>query len=177
MWSFNRQDFRGRIAALALAGGLALGLGGCFQPMYGGLAGAQLQDDLAAIKVEPVPERLGHYLANELIFALNGTGSTVTPKYRLVITARERVSTPLIDTVTARATAATVLVDAEYKLYSVIDDKNPVLEGIAVAAQSYDRTSQRFANLRAARDAEIRNAKVIADQIRTRLAAGLARKS
>ncbi|HEV2574608.1 MAG TPA: LPS assembly lipoprotein LptE [Beijerinckiaceae bacterium] len=177
MWSFNRQDLRGRIAALAMAGGLALSLGGCFQPMYGGLAGEQLQDDLAAIKVEPVPERLGHYLGNELIFALNGTGSTVVPKYRLVITARERVSSPLVDTVTARATAGTVLVDAEYKLYSVTDDQKPVLEGVAVAAQSYDRTSQRFANQRAARDAEIRNAKVIADQIRTRLAAGLARKA
>lgn len=177
MWWSNQQGFRGRVAALAVAGTLALSLGGCFQPMYGGLAGQQLQDDLAAIKVEPVPDRLGHYLGNELIFALNGTGSSVPPRYRLVIAARERVSSPLVDTVTARATAATVLIDAEYKLFTTTDDQKPVLEGVVVAAQSYDRTSQRFANQRAARDAEIRNAKVLADQIRTRLAAGLAHKS
>ena len=39
---------------------------------------------------------------------------------------------------------------------------------------SYDRTSQRFANIRAARDAEIRDAKALADQIRTRIMAALA---
>ena len=38
----------------------------------------------------------------------------------------------------------------------------------------YDRTSQRLSNVRAARDAEIRNAKVLADQIRTRIAIALA---
>ena len=35
---------------------------------------------LAAIKVEPIPERVGHYLGNELIFAFNGTGSEVAAR-------------------------------------------------------------------------------------------------
>jgi LPS-assembly lipoprotein len=38
----------------------------------------------------------------------------------------------------------------------------------------YDRSTQRLSNVRAARDAEIRNAKTLADQIRTRIAAFLA---
>jgi LPS-assembly lipoprotein len=46
---------------------------------------------------------------------------------------------------------------------------------VAFTFASYDRTSQRFANIRAARDAEIRDAKVLADQIKTRLAVALAR--
>ncbi len=41
------------------------------------------------------------------------------------------------------------------------------------AMASYDRDAQRFANIRAARDAEIRAAKTLADQIRTRLAVAL----
>lgn len=165
-----------RIAAVCAAAGF---LGGCFQPMYGGLAGGQLVDELQAIKVEPIPDRLGHYLGNELIFNLNGTGSSPTPRYRLVITARERVNSPLVDTVTARATAGTVLVDAEYKLYRIpyTEGDKPIIEDVAVSAVSYDRTSQRFANLRAARYAEIQNAKVLADQIRTRLAISLAKPS
>jgi LPS-assembly lipoprotein len=172
----NRVSLPLRIAAVCAAAGF---LGGCFQPMYGGVGGGQLVSELQAIKVEPIPDRLGHYLGNELIFNLNGTGSSPTPKYRLVVTARERVSSPLVDTVTARATAGTVLVDAEYKLYRepFTEGDKPIVEDVAVAAEGYDRSSQRFANLRAARYAEIQNAKVLADQIRTRLAISLAKPS
>jgi LPS-assembly lipoprotein len=40
----------------------------------------------------------------------------------------------------------------------------------------YDRTIQRFGNLRAARDAEIRIAKALAAEIELRIAAALAEK-
>jgi LPS-assembly lipoprotein len=46
---------------------------------------------------------------------------------------------------------------------------------VAFTFASYDRSSQRFANIRAARDAEIRDTRVLAEQIKTRLAADLAR--
>ena len=148
-------------------------LAGCFQPMYGGVGGEALRNELQAIAVDPVPDRLGHYLGNELIFAFNGTGSSVPPKYRLTISVRERVDTPLVDTISGRASAANVLVDADYKLIPV-GGGEPVASGTAFATASYDRNSQRFANTRAARDAEIRDAKALADQIRTRIAASLA---
>ena len=148
-------------------------LGGCFQPMYGGVQGSALRDDLQAIAIDPIPDRIGHYLADELIFAFNGTGSTVTPKYRLSVAIHERVDTPLVDTVSGRATAANVLVDADYKL-TPVGGGEPVTSGTAFMTASYDRTSQRFANIRAARDAEIRDAKALADQIRTRIMAALA---
>ena len=159
---------RNAITALILASPLA----GCLQPMYGGLAGGGLRSELAAIKVEPIPNRLGHYLANDLVFALNGTGSEVTPKYRLIISVVEKVQTPLIDTITGRATSATVVVDANYQLIPVTGTE-PVVTGTAFAAASYDRTSQRFSNVRAARDAEIRTAKTLSEQIHTRIASAL----
>ncbi|MEA2840710.1 MAG: LPS-assembly lipoprotein [Methylobacteriaceae bacterium] len=162
------QLFKG----LALA--LPLVLGGCFQPLYGPLAGGgSLESELQAIAVNPIPERIGHYLENELAFALNGTGSTVVPKYRLTVALRERVQTPVIDTVSARATAATVIVDADYILTPVAGGE-AITKGTAFSIASYDRTSQRISNLQAARDAETRNAKFIADQIRTRISAALA---
>jgi LPS-assembly lipoprotein len=158
---------------LALA--LPLVLGGCFQPLYGPLAGGgSLESELQAIAVNPiVPDRIGHYLENELAFAFNGTGSTVVPKYRLTVTLRERVQTPVIDTVSARATAATVIVDADYTLAPVAGGE-AITKGTAFSVASYDRTTQRISNVQAARDAETRNAKVIADQIRTRISAALA---
>ncbi|MDB5570829.1 MAG: hypothetical protein JWN93_2012 [Hyphomicrobiales bacterium] len=172
MWSLDRRA--GRRAFLV--GIMALGLTGCFQPMYGGVGGEALVSELRAIKVEPIPERLGHYLGNELIFALNGTGSDVTPRYRLIVNLTQRIQSPLIDTVGGRATSGTIFVDAEYRLVP-IGGSEPVAAGTAFSIASYDRSSQRFANLRAARDAEIRDAKTLADQIRTRLAADLARKT
>jgi LPS-assembly lipoprotein len=142
--------------------------------MYGGPAGQALVQDLRAIKVEPIPERIGHYLANELTFALNGTGATIQPRYRLVINVRQRVQAPLVDTVSGRATSGMLIVDAEYRLIPV-DGGPAVASGVAFVTASYDRTSQRFANLRAARDAEIRSARSLADQIRTRLSIDLSR--
>ena len=128
---------------------------------------------MQAIAVEPIPNRLGHYLGNELIFGFNGTGSQVPPKYRLIVTVTENVQTPLIDTVSGYPSAANVVVNADYRLMPV-GGTEPITKGQATVVASYDRTSQRFSNLRAARDAEIRDAKRLADQIRIRVAAAIA---
>ena len=160
----------------ALAGLLMLGLAlsGCMRPLYGQFSeDGDVAGELRTIAVDPIPNRIGHYLGNDLIFALNGTGSQVTPKYRLSVTINEGLQTPLIDTVSGYPTAATVTVTADYKLVPV-GATEPIAKGQVVAANSYDRTSQRFANLRASRDAEIRQAETLADQIRTKLAAALA---
>ena len=145
---------------------------GCtsIQPLYRTVsADSNVAAELRAIKIEPIPERLGHYLGNELIFALNGSGSSGPYKYRLVLNVRERVQTPLIDTVNGRATAATVMSDVDYKLYP-INGGDSIVSGTVFAIATYDRTSQRFANLRAARNAEIRDAKSNAEQIRAQIA-------
>lgn len=153
---------------------MAVVLSGCVEPLYGPIgAGAPLAAELQAIAIDPIPDRLGHYVTNELIFAFNGTGSQVPPRYRLSVSLSERVQTPILDTVTLRATSATVIVDANYRLVTVPDGKE-VANGVAFGVASYDRFSNRLANVRAARDGEIRDAKVIADQIRTRVATALA---
>lgn len=167
-WSDKR-----RLRALAALGG-ALLLSGCLKPMYGGVEGAALRDDLSAIAIDPIPDRSGHYLANELRFLLNGTGASVPPRYKLQIALREQVQSTLVDTVTGRATAGSIVIDAEYRLLPIAGGP-PIASGLATSISSYDRTSQRFANIRAARDAQIRDAKVLADQIKTRLAVALSR--
>ena len=172
MWSFEPGLARriGAFCALLLASPLS----GCIEPLYGPIgSGAPLAAELQAIDVEPIPDRLGHYVTNELIFGFNGTGSQVPPRYHLKVRLRERVQTPILDTVTGRATSATVIVDADYKLVTVPEGVE-VTKGIASGVASYDRFSDRLSNVRAARDAEIRDAKVIADSIRTRVSMALA---
>lgn len=167
MWWSNRR-FTAGLAVL----GLSVGLAGCFTPMYGGLNG-QLGAELQAIAVDPIPDRLGHYIQDELISDLNGTGSAPAAKYRLTVLTKERVQSALVDVVTRRATAATVVIDTDFVL-TPVGGLEPVVQGTVTSAATYNRSEQRFANIRAARDAEIRDAKTIADQITIRVSAALA---
>ena len=153
----------------------ALALSGCLRPLYGGGAGQPLQQELAAIAVDPIPKRIGYYLARDLRFALNGSGSEVTPRYRLKVTIKQNVQTPLVDTISGQASSATIAIDASYRLYPS-GRTEPLTEGVAFTAVSYDRTSQSFANIRAQRDAEIRAAKTLASQIQVRIASALAKR-
>ena len=167
MWWSDRSKaapFGALVATLALSG--------CFTPLYGGLNGG-LGGELQTIAVDPIPERLGHYLGDALITDLNGTGSTPAPKYHLAVVPHERVQSALVDIVSRRAQAATVVIDTDYVLTRLGSDV-PVAKGTVTSAATYNRSEQRFANIRAARDAEIRDAKTIADQITIRLSAALA---
>jgi LPS-assembly lipoprotein len=159
-------------AALALAGALA----GCFQPLYGEASHPGLVDDLRAIEVAPIKDRVGHYLADNLITDLNGTGQTPTPKYRLTVTVTTATSTPTVSSLTNVATSATVTGEAKFTLNKA-DGGAQVLTGTATAFAAYDRSQQRYNDLRAQRDAEIRLARSLSSEISQRLAAELAGKT
>jgi LPS-assembly lipoprotein len=161
----------GAVAALALAAGLA----GCFQPLYSESAHPGLVEDVRAIEVAPIKDRIGHYLADNLTSALNGTGQTPPPKYRLIVTVSTSSSTPTVNSLINVATSATVKAEAKFTLNKV-DGGEEVLDGKAVAAAAYDRSQQRYNDLRAERDAEIRLARALADEISIRVASGLAGK-
>jgi LPS-assembly lipoprotein len=159
-------------AALFVAGAL----GGCFQPLYGEAAHPGLVEDLRAIEVAPIKERVGHYLTENLIADLNGTGQAPPPKYHLTVTVSLGTQTPTVNSEINAATSATLTGDATYVLTKV-DGGAQVLTGNASAAAAYDRTTQRYADLRAARDAEIRIARDLSSEISLRLAAALAGKT
>lgn len=147
---------------------LAISQGGCFKPLLAGAEGGGLINELSAIKVEPISDRMGHYLANELAFAFSGSGLGGAPKYRLHVNLNQKVQTPVIDTVSGRASAASFMVDAEYRLRPISSD-NTIASGVAFTLISYDRTSQRYSNMRAGRDAELKAARALAEQIRLKL--------
>jgi LPS-assembly lipoprotein len=165
-----------RFARSAAALVAASSLCGCFQPLYSEAAHPGLVEDLHSIEIAPIKDRIGHYLATDLTTDLNGTGETVSPpKYRLTVTVSIGQQTPTVNSEINVATSATMTGDADFTLTRV-DGGAEVLKGKATAAAAYDRSTQRYADLRAARDAEIRLARALSQDISTRLAAALSAK-
>jgi LPS-assembly lipoprotein len=168
---FNRL-----LLALALAGLTA----GCFQPLYGNNAagGPGIGDKLSAVEVAPVGSpngtrlsRVGGEVRNELMYELTGGGAAGTASYRLDIRLTSSVQSVIVDINTARPDMQNYAIDATYTLIEVGTGK-PVVNGTTFSRVSYNipGQQQRFAGDRGLRDAENRAAKVIADNIRSRLA-------
>lgn len=171
----------GRAVRVAAVAALALNLSACFRPLYGPTAsGEPMAALLASVQVDDVAmaqgqERLGHYLRSELIFDLDGSGQPSAKRYRLKMQGSESVQTPIVSSQTGRAEAGTIVGTVKYALEDLSGTKI-ISEGVATSTATYDRSIQRFASLRAARDAEIRLAKVLAEQIKTRIASVLVTK-
>jgi LPS-assembly lipoprotein len=162
---------------LAAASGIGMLAGGCFRPLYGDVAasvpgGGNVKDVLRAIEVEPVPELVGHYLRNELVFELDGSGQDSPKRYKLGVVVKESTEVTVVDSNSGRADSATLILSGTWTLTTMTDNK-ALFTGESFARVTFDRSSQRFATLRAGRDARIRGAKVLAGLIRNRLAASL----
>jgi LPS-assembly lipoprotein len=179
MWWPRTLSLATRAAVVAA---LSLSVAGCFRPLYGPTASGQnLQGmlasiDVAEVAVPPPYERVGHYLRNELIFDLNGSGIPQPKRYKLALSFTQGVRTPIVESTTGRAQSATLVGTVNYTL-TALDGNKVVANGVATSYATYDRTPQRFATVRAARDADIRIAKDLSDQIRTRLAVALSSAS
>lgn len=167
---------RARLWPRLVASGLVIGLGGCFRPLYGPTAsGVPLRDALASISVEmpasPIgQERLGHYVQSELVYALDGSGTPHEKLYKLKIETAENVQPTSVDTVSGRADAAILNGTIKYTL-TTNDGKTILTTGTSRATATYNRDQQRFASVRAARDADIRVGQQISEDIKQRLAA------
>jgi LPS-assembly lipoprotein len=163
---------------IAMAASASLLLTGCFTPLYGPTAtGGNVKDVMATIDVAAAggkvgQERIAHYLRNELVFDLDGSGRPTPKRYKLDVTVNESLSAVTVNTQTGQASSAILTGTAAFKLIPIAGGPE-IIAGTATASASYDRGPQRFANLRASRDAEIRVAKTLAEQIQTRIAVTL----
>ena len=99
-----------RASRLGAVLALTLGLAACLRPLYGPTAtGERLDSVLASIevpmmRVNPVHERMSHYLRSELIFDLNGSGVPAPKRYSLTLDYDQQVESPIVDLATGRAT-------------------------------------------------------------------------
>jgi LPS-assembly lipoprotein len=166
------------LAVLALAGLTA----GCFQPLYGtqspigGKAG--VSDKMSAVEVAPIAApngtrlaRVGVNVRNELMYQLTGGGAAAATNYRLNINLSSTNLSVIVDVTTGRPDIQNYAIDAAYTLTDITNGKN-VFTATTFSRVSYNipGQQQRFAGERGMRDAEDRAAKVIAENIRSRLA-------
>ena len=176
MWSFNR------LARLLLVIGLAGLNAGCFTPLYGSAdvspGGTAVAGKLASVEVAPIDQpngtrlaRVGVGVRNELMYELTGGGAAAPPTHRLNIRLTATNLQVVVDINTARPDVSNYGLNATYTLTDIATGK------AVVTATTFSRVSynipgqeQRFASARGLRDAEDRAAKVIAENIRSRLA-------
>jgi LPS-assembly lipoprotein len=150
-------------------------LSGCgLQPLYGSAAvtgSAGVGDALAAIQIQEIPGRVGQVVRNELVFKTTGGGEEAEPIYQLEIALRESAQATLVE-IDGDSKGVVFALNADFKLIRK-DGNEVVMRGRAQSRAAYQKVESIFANIRARRDAEDRAAKMIADSIRTRVAAHL----
>ena len=161
-----------RLAGVTLLAGM---LAGCFQPMYADRSltsgnGPNLREAMRDVEIAKVDGRVGQEIRNDIIFELSGgEGNPTGAPYRLNLQIATNSSSAIIDVQSGLPQTETVAIDVTYKLQNIADDRI-VLTDKAIARVTVDRTQQRYARTWALRDAENRAAKLVAEQIRARVA-------
>lgn len=158
-----------RIAVVAAAA-LAAATAGCgFRPLHGqGGGGASRQ--LAKIQIAQIPDRIGQKLHNLLLQRLTPKGPPARPDYVLSVSVNETKQSLAIRR-DETATRANLTVTAAFSLSQSIG--KGVFVGRAVSINSYNILQSDFATLSTENDARDRALRVLAQEIRGRIAAAL----
>jgi LPS-assembly lipoprotein len=154
---------------------------GCFQPLYGDRSavggGPSLQGALSAIDIAQIDApansseaRLAVQVRNDLIFNFTGGAAQQSPTHKLVVRISGARAIVSVDRGSALPNIENYALSTTYSLTEVATGK-VVVTGRATTTVSYDTLGQqRFARITGMHDAERRAAKVLSDNITTRLA-------
>ncbi len=165
MWSFRKISF---LAVLGL-------LGACgFRPLYGDHTAGGAPSELAMIKVEAIPDRVGQQLHNHLLTTLNPRGRPRKTRYILKTRVKETTASLAVRK-SAFATRANLTVKADYNLTTPAGGKTLFSASSSITV-SYNILDSEFATLMAEKDARARAIREISEDIRIRLGAFLARR-
>jgi len=157
-----------------LAVALPLLLAACgWHPLYGKLddnTGAGL--DLASVHVQPIPNRVGQNLYNELRDRINPGGEPADPQYDLVIGLTEQLQQYLVQA-DQTATRVDLTLYANFALYQR-GNTQPLMIGQSRSTTTYDQLTNQYASVVSEDDAHRRGAEALADEISNRVAVYLA---
>lgn len=165
---------RSLLAAALMVAALA---GGCFQPLYSdytaSTVGGSVKTALRGIEIPEIKGLIGHYFRNELVFELDGSGDADGPRSsKLQAAIAESVEIVTVDYANGRADSAVLVATATWTLTQNGTGKI-LASGTNSVRVPYERSSQRFATVRAARDAQVRAAKNLATIVRGQIAADI----
>ena len=166
----------GTLSVLALALVMSTLLGACgFSPLYGQRAspGFTVEKHLALIHVQPIKNRIGQYLHNNLLARLNFKGQPANPLYELNVSLVES-SVNLGVKKTAVVTRGNLKILTTFTLSQPANVASQIkakslMTATVTAISSYDIPQAQYLALVALKDARARAVKEIADDIRTRL--------
>jgi LPS-assembly lipoprotein len=148
---------------------------GCgWEPLYGDIQTGPASEELRAIKVDPIPERIGQQLEIALRNSLNPTGEPTTPRYRLS-TALAAVLSNLGIQSQGLATLGQVDAIATYKLID-LQNGTLLLTNTVHVANSFDLNPNQYSTIVGEDDARSRSVAELDQEIVTRLALFLQRR-
>ncbi len=173
-WSDHTSTPSPRVLLRAAALGLGLlTLAGCadggIRPLYGRVGGGATVEALRHVDVASTG-RIGQIIANELNFAFyGGAGEATKPvRWRLDVVPNSTEVAVGVDRSQNLPQAYIEQISATYVLTEISTGRT-MTSGTSFANAAYDYSSQRFADVRAQRDAANRAATVVAADIRNKI--------
>ena len=158
-----------------LALGLPLALSGCgWTPLYGEPTSGPASEELRAVYVEPILERIGQRLQIALRNSLNPTGEPTPVRYRLRTTLVTGLSNLGIE---LQGLASLGKLDV-YATYSLIDSKSQklLLINTVHVANSFNLNPNQYSTVVGEDDVAVRSVAELNQEIATRLALFMERR-
>jgi LPS-assembly lipoprotein len=172
MWWFDTR-FKRIGARLSAAGAclFLLALPGCgFQPLYGpsGTGQSSTTDDLAAVRVVPLTDRIGQQFHNMLLDRLNPKGQSSRPDYALNVKLTKTINKVAIRK-DETASRANMILRASFILRDQ-ETTEALLRGDLRSINSYNILDSQFPTYVSEADAVERGLRELSDDLRIRLA-------
>jgi len=142
-----------------------------FEPLHSSTGGA-VPAVLSSVDIAPIPNRLGQVVRNHLLDRLTPLGEPAVAKYRFIVSLRVDKE-PLAIARDDSVTRFNVSLQADYHLVHISSGIS-VLHGEARSIAAYNLVSSDYANLVAERDAKLRAAREVSDEMKTHLSVYLA---
>jgi LPS-assembly lipoprotein len=156
-------DRRGLLALFA-----ALALSGCgWTPLYADIETGPASEELSAIRVDPISERIGQRLEIALRNSLNPTGEPSPERYRLKTTLASYLTNLGIQ---SQGLATLGKLDV-YATYYLLDSQsgNTLLANTVHVANSFDLNPNQYSTVVGEDDAAVRSVAELNQEILTRL--------
>ncbi len=161
-----------RSLVLLTAAALLMGCG--FRPLYGSGDAAEIENELAAIQVRPIDNRIGQILHNHLIDLLTPGGRPRQVKYVLHVRLKKSIVHLGVQK-NELATRTNLWITARFLLLS--PGGSTLFNGQSVTISSFNILgSDDLATLAAEKDARARAVRQVAGDLRTKIAAFFLRR-
>ncbi len=135
---------------------------------YGGDFDTSISQEMAQVSIEPISQRFGQVMRNELLDLLTPKGAPKQPKYRLYVS----LSSKNVSDQALRSDITATRKMVKYRVrYYMVEGTEKVLSGDSIAYVSYDILANPYSTTTAQKKGDEDAAKIIANDIALRLGA------